>query len=253
MPTVIVASILGVPAGDQGMFCDWLVKIVETAGVDPKGAVKANQELYAYLGVLRGAAVRTTRTTSCRSCSTRRSRTDRSPVRSVSASPRCCRGNRHDCEHTRHGAVAPRPRPSTPTRATQPARRLLGTAVEEFLRAYSPVSIARIVTTEVTVGECPIARDDMVLLSLPSANRDDRKYEDADKIVLDRAINPHVAFGPASTGASARTSRGWSSRGARGVLRRSSGVPARRSRRRHVEAGSDPRPARVRTRIRITL
>lgn len=72
---------------------------------------------------------------------------------------------------------------------------LLGTAVEEFLRAYSPVSIARIVTTEVTVGECPIARDDMVLLSLPSANRDDRKYEDADKIVLDRAINPHVAFG----------------------------------------------------------
>ncbi len=40
--------------------------------------------------------------------------------------------------------------------------------------------------------------------------------------------------------------------GARGVLRRSSGVPARRSRRRHVEAGSDPRPEGVRTRILIT-
>ena len=36
---------------------------------------------------------------------------------------------------------------------------------------------------------------DRVLMSFPSANRDPEKFPDADKVILDRVKNPHVAFG----------------------------------------------------------
>ncbi len=35
----------------------------------------------------------------------------------------------------------------------------------------------------------------MVLLSFPAANRDPAMFPDADKVVIDRAENPHAAFG----------------------------------------------------------
>jgi cytochrome P450 len=196
MPTVIVASILGVPAGDQGMFCDWLVKIVETAGVDPKGAVKANQELYAYLGVLLEAR-RSEPRDDLLSFLLDATLEDRPLTREehLGIAALLLVAGIDTTANTLGMALWHLARDLDAQRELRSRPELLGTAVEEFLRAYSPVSIARIVTTQVTVGECPIARDDMVLLSLPSANRDDRKYEDADKIVLDRAINPHVAFG----------------------------------------------------------
>ena len=36
---------------------------------------------------------------------------------------------------------------------------------------------------------------DRVLLNFPAANRDPSVFEDADRVVLDRAQNRHVAFG----------------------------------------------------------
>ncbi len=35
----------------------------------------------------------------------------------------------------------------------------------------------------------------MVLLSFPSANRDPAMFEDADRVVIDRQLNRHIAFG----------------------------------------------------------
>src|SRR5436305_11592085 len=49
---------------------------------------------------------------------------------------------------------------------------LLPTAIEEFLRAYSPVTMAREVMKETTVSGCPVKPGNMVLLSFPAANRD---------------------------------------------------------------------------------
>ncbi len=68
-------------------------------------------------------------------------------------------------------------------------------AVEELLRAYSPVTMARIVTDDVEVRGCPMHAGDRVLLSFPAANRDPEVFEDADSVILDRAHNRHVAFG----------------------------------------------------------
>ena len=72
---------------------------------------------------------------------------------------------------------------------------LMPVAIEEFLRAYSPVTMAREVIGETTVSGCPVKPGNMVLLSFPAANRDPAVFPDADKVVIDRKENRHVAFG----------------------------------------------------------
>ncbi len=72
---------------------------------------------------------------------------------------------------------------------------LMATAVEEFLRAYSPVTMARLVTTDTEVAGCPMRAGDKVLMSFPAANRDPAVFDRASEVVLDRAANRHVAFG----------------------------------------------------------
>ena len=72
---------------------------------------------------------------------------------------------------------------------------LLPTAIEEFLRAYSPVTMAREVVKETTLGGCPFKPGGQVLLSFPAANRDPEKFADAGRVLIDRAENPHAAFG----------------------------------------------------------
>ena len=72
---------------------------------------------------------------------------------------------------------------------------LLPTATEEFLRAYAPVTMAREVVKETTVGGCPVKPGNMLLLSFPAANRDPAMFPDADKVIIDRKENRHAAFG----------------------------------------------------------
>jgi len=72
---------------------------------------------------------------------------------------------------------------------------LMPTAIEEFLRAYAPVTMAREVVKETSVGGCTFKEKGQVLLSFPAANRDPAKFEQADRVLIDRAENPHAAFG----------------------------------------------------------
>jgi cytochrome P450 len=72
---------------------------------------------------------------------------------------------------------------------------LIPTAIEELLRAYAPVTMAREIVDDVAVGGCPMKRGEMVLLSFPAANRDPDKFRNADHVIIDRRENPHVAFG----------------------------------------------------------
>jgi len=72
---------------------------------------------------------------------------------------------------------------------------LLPTAVEEFLRAYAPVSVGRIVTRDGELGGCPIRAGERVLVPFGAANRDPDVFERADEFVIDREANRHAAFG----------------------------------------------------------
>ena len=72
---------------------------------------------------------------------------------------------------------------------------LMTTAVEEFLRAYAPVTMARLVAKDFDLQGCPMKEGDWLLLPFPAANRDPEFFSDADKVLIDRAENRHAAFG----------------------------------------------------------
>ena len=73
---------------------------------------------------------------------------------------------------------------------------IVARAVEEFLRIDSSVAgIWRTAGQDTTVGGCPIARGDKVLLLFGAANRDERQFEQPDTVNLTRHPNHHVAFG----------------------------------------------------------
>ncbi len=69
------------------------------------------------------------------------------------------------------------------------------TAIEELLRAYAPVTMARLVKESVEIGGRKLEPEDWVLLPFPAANRDPEAFERADEVLLDREENRHAAFG----------------------------------------------------------
>jgi len=75
---------------------------------------------------------------------------------------------------------------------------LVPQAVEELLR-YIPhrnaVGLSRIALEDVEVGGVLIPAGDPVYVSYLTANRDPEVFADPDRLDLDRAVNPHLAFG----------------------------------------------------------
>lgn len=73
---------------------------------------------------------------------------------------------------------------------------VLKTAMEEFLRYYSPVPfLCRTATRDVTVAGQPIRRGERVAMGFAAANRDARVFEEPDEVRLDRQPNRHLALG----------------------------------------------------------
>lgn len=72
---------------------------------------------------------------------------------------------------------------------------LMPFAVEELLRAYAPVTMARKVAKDVELGGRTLAEGEWVLLPFPSANRDPEFFDQPDEVILDREKNRHAAFG----------------------------------------------------------
>ena len=73
---------------------------------------------------------------------------------------------------------------------------LLPAAVEEMLRYESPVQVAlRYSTDPVELDGVTIPSGATVLVSLLAANRDPDRFADPDRLALDRADNPQLAFG----------------------------------------------------------
>ncbi len=68
-------------------------------------------------------------------------------------------------------------------------------AIEELLRAYAPVTMARMVDHDTEFQGCPMKANDRVLMTFPAANRDPRQFENPDEVHFDRERNRHVAFG----------------------------------------------------------
>ena len=72
---------------------------------------------------------------------------------------------------------------------------LWNTAVEELLRFYAPVTMARNAAEDVQYGGVEFKKGDKILMNFPGANHDPDHFEDAHEVQLDRQRNRHVAFG----------------------------------------------------------
>jgi len=73
---------------------------------------------------------------------------------------------------------------------------LIDRAIEEFLRVYPPARThGRTVVEDTELGGCLLRKDDRLIISEVSACHDEAAFPDADKFVIDRFPNRHVAFG----------------------------------------------------------
>jgi hypothetical protein len=73
--------------------------------------------------------------------------------------------------------------------------KLMSTAIEELLRAYAPVMLARVSTQDADVHGRHIPAGERMLFPLAAANRDPGVFEDPDQVRLDRRRNAHLTFG----------------------------------------------------------
>jgi cytochrome P450 len=73
---------------------------------------------------------------------------------------------------------------------------LLPTAVDEMIRWVTPVKeFMRTATADTSVGGVPVAAGESLLLSYPSANRDEEVFADPFRFDVGRDPNKHLAFG----------------------------------------------------------
>ena len=72
---------------------------------------------------------------------------------------------------------------------------LIPTAIEEFLRAYSPVTMARVANHDTMLGDREVKAGDRVMLTFPAANRDPAMFDNPEEVIIDREHNRHIAFG----------------------------------------------------------
>tara|TARA_R110002049_G_scaffold171426_2_gene337933 strand:- start:3560 stop:4720 length:1161 start_codon:yes stop_codon:yes gene_type:complete len=73
---------------------------------------------------------------------------------------------------------------------------LMNNAIEELVRYFSPLTqMGRVVTEDTEVCGHAVKAQSRISMCWASANRDERVFESANEVVIDREVNPHVAFG----------------------------------------------------------
>ena len=74
---------------------------------------------------------------------------------------------------------------------------LVPTAVEELLRFNGSVTmpVPRFATEEVEIGGQHVQKGDLLIILLPSTNRDEAQFTEPDELDIARRLNRHIAFG----------------------------------------------------------
>jgi hypothetical protein len=200
IPVRVIAHMLGVPASDEDMFTDWAVRILQEGINDLAAGLDAILEVLEYFGVRvdeRAAVARGERPDDLITLLVE------TEIDGEGLDRRHLLGTCFllllagiDTTWSALGSslwhLATHPDDQARLRAEP---ELLDTAIEEFLRFYSPVTMAREVLADVEAVGCPMHAGDKVLMSFPAANRDPAHFDDPDRFVIDRQHNRHIAFG----------------------------------------------------------
>ena len=196
IPVRVISHMLGIPEDEEATFTDWAIRIFQGAATNPDDGRAATKEILAYFE--EQVEMR------------RRERSDDlisflldadlegDPLTQKHILGTCFLLLMAGIDTTWSGIGASlwhlaTHRDDRDRLVAEPE--LIPTAVEEFLRAYSPVTMARVATQDNEIGGCPVHAGDRVLLNFPSGNRDPEKFERPDEVIIDREQNRHFAFG----------------------------------------------------------
>ncbi|MGF1598836.1 MAG: cytochrome P450 [Acidimicrobiales bacterium] len=196
IPVRVIAHMLGIPESDEAMFTDWAIDIFQNAPDDPAASRATTKAILAYFG--EQVAQRRQEPGEDLISELLRADLGGAPLTDKHLLGTCFLLLMAGIDTTWSSIGA-----SLWHLATHPHDRdrlvaepdLLPTAIEEFLRAYAPVTMARIASRDTEVGGCPVHAGDRVLLPFPAGNRDPEKFERADEVLIDRTRNRHFAFG----------------------------------------------------------
>jgi cytochrome P450 len=200
IPVRVIATMLGIPLSDEARFTDWAVRVLQEGVEHPAVAAEGVREVLAYFAEqleARAAVPVDERPDDILSFLVEAEH-DGAPLTQHHQLGSCflllLAGI--DTTWSAIGAglwhLATHPDDQARLRAEP---ELLPTAVEEVLRFYSPVTMAREVVADTEFAGCPMHAGDKVLLTFPAGNRDPEIFEDPDEFQIDRLHNRHFAFG----------------------------------------------------------
>ena len=203
LPVAVIAELLGVPQADRPQLRPWsnsIVKMYEydrPAGVE-SAAETAAAEFVAYLREL-AAQRRTAPGEDLISHLVSVRDTDGDRLTEDELVTTCIlllnAGHEATVNVTGNGMLALLRHPGELARLRADPS-LISTAVEELMRYDSPLQLfERTAVRDVEIGPVTVRAGQKVAALLGSANRDPAVFSDADRLVLNRTDNPHIAFG----------------------------------------------------------
>ena len=197
IPVNVIARMLGFPIEDDDLFREFVHDTLENVNQRARGARRPASTASTPTSTCRSRPTAPSRaTTSRRTCSTSSSRARSCRSTTCAVRSCCCCSPASTPRGARSGrACGTSPAHPDDRRRLVDEPELMPIAIEEFLRAYAPVTMARLVAKDHDFHGCPMKADEWVLLPFPAANRDPAEFPDADEVVIDRLENRHAAFG----------------------------------------------------------
>ncbi|SEG88499.1 Cytochrome P450 [Thermomonospora echinospora] len=195
-PNTIFMEMMGLPISDADQFQVWQTAILHKGASAPEAAFQAMLEVNDYFAALIAERRRNPREDIVSIASTWR--IDGEPVSEEDLHGLCLllfmAGLDTVAMQLSYSMYHLAANPEDRRRVVEdPA--LFAPAIEEFLRYYAFVTPGRKVVKDTEIAGCPVKAGQMVWLPLVSANRDPREFPDADKVIIDRKDNRHLAFG----------------------------------------------------------
>jgi cytochrome P450 len=196
LPITVICELLGVPGSDSDKFREWTKPFVMAASAEELRA--AHEAVETYLTELVAAKRKAPGEDLLSALVQVSDEGDRlSPAEIVSmAFLLLVAGHETTVNLIANGVLALLRNPEQ-LAALRADPSLLPNAVEEFLRYEGPINIAtlRFTTEPIRVGDVEIPADEFVMISLLSANRDDDRFSEPDRLDITRSAGGHLAFG----------------------------------------------------------
>lgn len=196
IPVRIMARMLGLPESDGDRFRSWVHDLIEASATNPDAMKRAIDEMAAYFQ----AAIEQRRRAPTQDLITylTTQHVDGKPLDDthIIGTLRLLLIAGIDTTWSAIGASLWHLAKNPQDRARLVAEpQLMATAIEEFLRAYAPVTMARKVSKDREVGGTLFKAGQTTMLCFPAANRDPAVFPDPDSVKIDRQDNRHAAFG----------------------------------------------------------